>query len=347
MQEPMAFVTTIAAVAASVGVEVVVPVADVATMLISAHRDQLPAGCRVPFGDIDVVSRAADKARLIETARRIGVPVPESVTIGSVHEVPDDVTFPIVVKPWRSRIQTTAGWLATSVSYAADRGELLADLRQRAPEEFPVMLQERIEGPGIGVFACCRDGVPTAMFSHRRIRERPPWGGVSVLSESVALPSPAHEYATALLGAIGWQGVAMVEFKEDRRDRQPKLMEINGRFWGSLQLAIDAGVDFPVLALQTLERGTQAPPPTYAIGVRSRWLWGDFDALLLTLRGRRTVPGYVPMPRWRALAGFLGVWRPGLHYDNPQWDDPWPFARESADRLRHLMSAVKSRSSAA
>lgn len=175
MQEPMAFVTTIAAVAASVGVEVVVPVADVATMLISAHRDQLPAGCRVPFGDIDVVSRAADKARLIETARRIGVPVPESVTIGSVHEVPDDVTFPIVVKPWRSRIQTTAGWLATSVSYAADRGELLADLRQRAPEEFPVMLQERIEGPGIGVFACCRDGVPTAMFSHRRIRERPPW----------------------------------------------------------------------------------------------------------------------------------------------------------------------------
>ena len=39
----------------------------------------------------------------------------------------------------------------------------------------------------------------------------------------------------------------MVEFKLDARDGVAKLMEINGRFWGSLQLAVDAGVDFPAI----------------------------------------------------------------------------------------------------
>ncbi len=46
-------------------------------------------------------------------------------------------------------------------------------------------------------------------------------------------------------GALDWTGVAMVEFKLDARDGVAKLMEINGRFWGSLQLADRRGRRFP------------------------------------------------------------------------------------------------------
>lgn len=75
----------------------------------------------------------------------------------------------------------------------------------------------------------------------------------------------------------------MVEFKMDQADQILKLMEINGRFWGSLQLAIDAGVDFPSLLVQTLADEPMTPIDAYRVGVRSRWLMGDLDALLMRL----------------------------------------------------------------
>ena len=82
-----------------------------------------------------------------------------------------------------------------------------------------------------------------AVFAHRRLREKPPSGGVSVYRESVAPDPSLVARAAALLAGLGWRGVAMVEMKTDARTGTPYLMEVNGRFWGSLQLAVDAGVD--------------------------------------------------------------------------------------------------------
>ena len=117
----------------------------------------------------------------------------------------------------------------------------------------------------------------------------------------------------------------MVEFKLDERDNVPKLMEINGRFWGSLQLAIDAGVDFPRILLGTIDGTAPASPPPYRIGVRSRWFWGDVDALLIQLFGRWERGGSPRMGRLSTLGGFLHLWGRNLHYENPQAGDlrPW------------------------
>jgi len=184
-----------------------------------------------------------------------------------------DLGFPLVVKPHRSRVATAKGWKSCDVTFANDAGALAQELSRRGAHEFPIILQERIVGPGLGVFAHYHRGRLVTLFSHRRIRERPPWGGLSVLSESVPLDPEARDAAVALLDDLQWHGVAMVEFKRDDRDGRAKLMEINGRFWGSLQLAIDAGVDFPQLLLQGIESGEFAPRPPYRVGVRNRWLW--------------------------------------------------------------------------
>jgi predicted ATP-grasp superfamily ATP-dependent carboligase len=196
------------------------------------------------------------------------------------------------------------------------------------------LLQERIVGPGQGVFACFDRGQPIALFSHRRLREKPPSGGVSVLSESVAVPPLAREYALRLLRELGWHGVAMVEFKVDARDGTPRLMEINGRFWGSLQLAVDAGVDFPRLLLETLGDGPPPVPAEYRLGVRSRWFWGDVDATLIRLFGKERRLEREAPSRLRALAQFLTFWQPGLHYENPRLSDLRPFLYETADWLK-------------
>mgnify|MGYP003336754857 CR=1 FL=1 len=65
---------------------------------------------------------------------------------------------------------------------------------------------------GGGVFMCYQCGKLIAQFNHRRICEKPPSGGMSVLCESAPVSPQAKQYAQALLDALGWEGVAMVEF---------------------------------------------------------------------------------------------------------------------------------------
>ena len=128
----------------------------------------------------------------------------------------------------------------------------------------------------------------------------------------------------------------MIEYKLDGATGVPYLMEINGRFWGSLQLAIDAGVDFPAL-LVALALGEQpAPVCSYRVGVRSRWWLGDLDQLLARLR--RT-PAELALPpgsagRLAALGEFLTLWRPGDRGEILRFADPAPACRELADWLR-------------
>jgi predicted ATP-grasp superfamily ATP-dependent carboligase len=62
----------------------------------------------------------------------------------------------------------------------------------------------------------------------------------------------------------------MVEFKKDQRDGRFKLMEINPRFWGSLNLAIQSGVDFPYLFYDMALTGDCDVVLDYKVGVKCK-----------------------------------------------------------------------------
>ena len=321
-------------------IDVLLPVADITTFEVVRHRARFEAGCAVPIASNEALDQAADKAGLLARAERLGVPTPRSVVVDRPGPPPaHDLGFPLVVKPHRSRVATDTGWKSCDVTFANDADALARELSRRGEHEFPIVLQERIVGPGLGVFAHYHRGRLVTLFSHRRIRERPPWGGLSVLSESVPLDPQARDAAVALLDDLNWHGVAMVEFKRDERDGRPRLMEINGRFWGSLQLAIDAGVDFPQLLLQGVQSGEFAPPPPYRVGVRNRWLWGDVDSLLLTLFGSRGAPRDGATHRWSAFVEFAKFWGRDLHYENPKMGDLRPFFFETYRWFRRAAGA--------
>jgi len=337
------FVDFLARVIRERQVDILIPVADITTFLVTGHRDRFDGSCAIPFANAETIERAADKVDIVRTAMRLGVPVPRSVVVSHAGDLPiAQPDFPVVIKPWKSRVRTAGRWVPTSVSFAADVEELTSDLASRPRHEFPVILQEKIVGPGMGVFACYHEGRAVALFSHRRLRERPPWGGVSVLSESTALCPRAAEYATRLLDELAWHGVAMVEFKQDNRDGVPKLMEINGRFWGSLQLAVDAAVDFPALLVQSAVGGHFEPQPPYRLGVRSRWFWGDVDSLLATLFWKQGASVRQP-PRLDTALAFIKLWGRDLYYDNPKWHDPWPWFAESYRWLKSMAGGWMSR----
>ena len=263
---------------------------------------------------VGTFNRAANKVEVLALAEKLSVPIPTGVVLtrpGERPQWPTELRFPVVVKPHRSRIMVDGRWHSTAVTYAENEAELKAVLDAKDPSEYPILLQQRIVGPGVGVFMCYQHGRLVAEFSHRRIREKPPSGGVSVLCESVPVVPQAKQYAQALLDALRWEGVAMVEFKMDMADQSLKLIEINGRFWGSLQLAIDAGVDFPALLVQTLADEPMPVIDSYRVGVRSRWLMGDFDALLMRLFKREDElhlpPGHAG--KLLSILRFLKLWQ--------------------------------------
>jgi predicted ATP-grasp superfamily ATP-dependent carboligase len=277
-----------------------------------------------------------DKGSLLELAKTLGLPAPDTVVArdpDAIRAAAGELGYPLVLKPARSRYRCGDRIVSTAVSIVRSSRQLessLGDLEWLS--DIPCLVQRFVPGYGAGIFVLFGENRPLAWFSHRRLREKPPSGGVSVLSESVSADPRMQEIATALLSAARWSGVAMIEFRV-AENGTPYLMEVNGRFWGSLQLAIDSGVDFPWL-LQQLVSGTRSPaldgasPPEYVRGRRLRWLLGDVDNLLIQLRSRELSWHQKLSSTGRFLATFGD---PSCRQEVFRWGDPAPGLRE----LRH------------
>lgn len=324
-------------------IDMVLPVTDVTMHAVTRLQDALRSRTALAVPSFDAFERVTDKSRLVDSASACGLAVPRTEfvnTLADVRAIAATLTYPVVIKPSRSRIRTATGWTPTSVLYAGSAEELLQLYRNTDYLiSAPSLVQQRIVGPGEGLFTLFDRGRLLTAFAHRRLREKPPSGGVSVLSESIPVDPDLRDAAIRLLGPLGWHGVAMLEFKRDPKSGQRFLMEVNGRFWGSLQLAVDAGVDFPHLTYQLAVGQTPAVPRSYRIGVTSRWFLGDLDHLLLRLRKSDEALHLPPASpsRSRVVFDFLKVAQPGMRYDVIAGSDLRPFIYEFTQYTRDLM----------
>jgi predicted ATP-grasp superfamily ATP-dependent carboligase len=330
---------------------VMLPMTDITMQLVARmHQDLVPL-VRLPIPGEAQIELAQDKRRILLLAQQLGIACPETFMLHegeNLANVARRVQYPVVVKPQFSRFLRNGTWVFGSVEYARDLEDLESkyhDLHAQIP--FP-LVQERIEGEGRGVFLLVWDGQLKAAFCHRRLREKPPWGGASVYCESIALDEELVQKSFALLQAIGWQGPAMVEFKLDRRDGRAKLMEVNGRFWGSLQLAIDAGINFPLLLYRLANEGDVPAQFDYKLSVKSRWLLGDLDHLLIRLTHARELNGFSDSQasRLRACLDFLKFYERGLRYEVFRFEDPGPGWFECKSYIRELFRQFGQRTEA-
>jgi predicted ATP-grasp superfamily ATP-dependent carboligase len=329
--------------------DMLVPVTDTTTSSICLDQDALGRYTRLASPTFEAFERMADKSLTLRAAAACGIPVPRTLFVegrAGLREVLDQVEYPAVVKPSRSRIRTERGWRATGVHYATSEPGL-----RRLFDEIDYLaggrslIQPRIVGPGVGLFALFDRGELRTVFAHRRLREKPPSGGVSVLCESVAAEPELVQDAARLLGPLDWHGVAMLEYKRDRDSGQRFLIEVNGRYWGSLQLAVDAGVDFPYLGWQLAQGIRTDLPPAYRVGVKNRWLLGDLDHLLsrlFTRDGVLCLPDGAPS-RWRTLLDFIKCSRPGVRDQVLSAGDFGPFLHELRRYAGSLASAFAER----
>lgn len=231
---------------------------------------------------------AFNKARTLSLAQELGIPVPETYNcpdIEDVCRVAQQLSFPIVLKP-----RSTVSWAGNvGVQQTASFAFSESHLRKKClwafkeTRQFP-LIQRFVRGEEVGVEFICQEGQPVAVCAHRRIRSASPRGGASVVSETIPEAyCGIGNLARSLVSSLRWNGPAMVEFKICQQTRRPQLMEINGRFWGSLPLAVAAGVDFPFLFYKLAMGGNVPSSSSYRIGIKARSFIGDAVHLTKTL----------------------------------------------------------------
>lgn len=258
--------------------DAVFPVMNSAVLFFSKYKSELSKYTKVPVVEYKKMILAMDKSKTFKLAERLGIPCPKTyypMDITELKELSEELVYPLIVKPRK-------GFGAVGVKLCRNKKQLFWNFKVLSKNYGPPLVQEYIPGSGEAIGVSClfdyqhRERV---VFTHRRLREYPISGGPSTLRESIRHPE-AEEIAVKLLKAIKWFGVAMVEFKIDPRDNKPKLMEINPRFWGSLSLPILAGVNFPYLLYRLVSEGKVEKVKDYKLGIKSRWLGGDFLNLL-------------------------------------------------------------------
>ncbi|HXJ32259.1 MAG TPA: ATP-grasp domain-containing protein [Gemmatimonadales bacterium] len=346
LRDPAGYVVELLLLAKAHDTNLVLPITDASVTALLEHRVALPASLIVLAPPLAAYRAASNKRDVLCLARDAGLDIPESLVLKTAAEreqlkanPPDPALFPVFVKPHASLVprETGTGHKKIGVALAPDLDALHATLAALPLEAFPVIVQRRVHGVGEGLFLLRWNGNILAAFMHRRLREKPPSGGVSVLRESIALDPVLLGAGTRLLELLDWQGVAMIECKRDVTTGRHVLMEINGRLWGSLQLAIDAGVDFPRLMVEAAGGCPVAPVTGYRVGVKSRWFWGDVDHLYQRLRHSRRALQLDGHTGGR-LAALWGFFRHAAQEREEIWRrrDPVPFLVETLSWFRLL-----------
>jgi protein-tyrosine-phosphatase/predicted ATP-grasp superfamily ATP-dependent carboligase len=260
--------------------DLVIPVTDLTVIPIARHADALRPLAAVATESYDKVQLVSDKSRTLQLARDLGIPAPATAVVRTMEDVArcaSALTYPVVCKPLSSSVWSPSGFRSFSVFYALDADELHAAMRAQLDGTCGILLQEYKRGAGVGVEVLARDGEMLQIFQHRRLHELPLTGGGSTYRVSEAVDPRLRDYSARLLGAIGWTGVAMVEFKVDDATGEAALMEVNGRFWGSLPLSTRAGMSFAGDLYEMAVLGKTPAPRAYAVGVRCRKLRDDIE----------------------------------------------------------------------
>ena len=326
---PDAVIDALRAAVKRTGVDLVIPITDEIGLPLADARSSLEGLTTLALPAPEGLAVTHDKGSTVALAERLGVPVPQTRLVASADEAiaaGADLGYPVVIKPVSSRQFMPDGTIGSyAVRYAMDPDDLRRGLS--GPDACPVLLQHWLPGDGIGVELLMDHGRPLAAFQHRRLREVPPTGGASSLRESVDLDPDLYGHAVRMLSELDWTGLAMVEFRRGP-DGTGYLMEINGRVWGSLPLAVRSGMDFPRRYADLLLDG---PPPAgtpvatdYRRGVRARnlrleLLW--IEAVLLGRHRQRSLP--FP-PRSAALTAVASLLDPRIDDDLFTISDPGP-----------------------
>lgn len=318
---------------------------------LNTHRQALmPLSLLVPTQP--QMDQVLNKSKTYEISSRLGIKTPPSYEITHLDDLEQYRThfaFPLVLK-WDNPQETIAQLRAHGLSlfkthYVESYDELVEFLSPyQAINRYP-LIQHYCPGQGLGQFFLRHNGKIIQRFQHQRLHEWPPEGGTSTLCQAVSTENHQAllQKSEALLEALNWEGVAMVEYRYDSATQQAYLMEINGRFWGSYPLAQQCGADFGWLLLAYCGLGITPDVNKPTDGLVCRFMFPELRRLARVCFSPSTIsdPYYRNTPL-RDLSRFIGLFfYPKSRYYVFNLSDSQPLFHDLFQALKKIFLKVR------
>ena len=241
---------------------------------LSENREQISKYVKLLLPPKKSLAICLDKTQTMKFASAYNICIPKTYLFKSMKDVNYLKTvgnFPIIIK---SAIEVDKRIPTLYISSREDLDNNLIEKIFAFNSSF--IAQERIFGGAEGFFAIYKNGLLIDYMMHERMRENPITGGPSTKARSI-YKQDLYDFGKLALDKLKWNGVAMVEFKRDALG-QLHLLEINPKFWGSLDLALAAGVNFPTLAVKIAAEKKVNPKKYHAQKKIFQWpLDGDIE----------------------------------------------------------------------
>lgn len=263
-------------------VSVIIPSSDGTIEMLRKHRKEITQYTHIALAQEKALAIAVNKTKTLSVARTLGISIPRSIPIARQSHISDAVAFiglPAVIKPVESWTETSDGSKRVAPIFVQSEKEVHNAFLQLTQFGGTTLLQEYVTGRREAISFIYADNIVYAKFAQWAKRTQPPIGGTSVLRESIKMPKDIGELAEKLIRAIDLEGYSEVEFRRDVQGH-PYLMEINPRLSASVELAVHAGVDFPVLLYQCAKKHLTKRVDTYTTGIWERYLAGDIISTL-------------------------------------------------------------------
>jgi predicted ATP-grasp superfamily ATP-dependent carboligase len=298
---------------------------------ISKNQKILP--CSLAFPEYPTLEIVTSKYRLIQHAIENNIPCPRTFFISQskdIEDISNILTFPVVLRP-------STGSGGEGILFVQSLNELYTVEKSFFKNYGPHMIQEKIPFCNkytVGVL-CNADSQVRRICVIKEIRNYPTETGAACYVETVKYPELVN-ISVKLMESLNYFGIADIDFLVDERTGEPKLMEINPRFWGSLQVAIDAGVDFPSLLYEMVSTGDIKKSFDYKTGVRCRHvIIDDLLRMISVIKGQYTVSYKVA-----TIIDFLKI-HPHDGYYIFSVDDFKPFWRHVSNKIINNLNIEK------
>jgi predicted ATP-grasp superfamily ATP-dependent carboligase len=329
-RNPRQFVSDLASVIRKREIDILLPVHE-DVLAVAQFRHLLPKETVVispPFEDLII---AVDKGEIIRVAGRAGVPSPRTFRPRTVEEVTvaaRELSGPLILKTRRGN----SGKGVIFVKSPAEAGGLWEDLirRFRLPAGREPLVQEYLEGDLYGSCFLASEGEIKILFLEKYLRWKDGKFGTSVLRE----PSDWEllgDYTRQIVRELRWTGIGHLDFTGRQHENRAWLLEMNPRFWGALNMAVQNGYDFPLGLVSMYQRG-EPDPAALVPGerrVKSLWIVGELMA------GLKETGSHHPTALLSSLSRifFPG---PGVVYDDFRWSDPLAAVAEAVQYIRRF-----------
>lgn len=300
--------------------DLVIPCNDSTLVPLQLHRRDFERFPEIHLHSHDVFEVVFDKAKSFELAEQLRISVAPALRIDGPERrfLPSHLTFPAIVKPLTTFDGEREDGASNVVLKVESWGDLERTLRT-PPYDRGCLLQEFFPGVGMGVEVLVDEGRILTAHQHQRLHETMSFG--SSYRKSVPLDPELYAAAEKLMSALRYTGVAMVEYLYDLRTKRWIFVEINGRFWGSLPLAVNAGADFPWFLYRYWVAGVRTFPRAYRTDVHCR-------NLLLDWQGRKTRKRTGRSRAWELFDDVVALATFRDHLDSFAWDDARPAVAE-------------------